>query len=223
MILKVLIIFTYLFTLSFLLFSQNTNELLIDHVYFSKNQVKQITFYYPVNKKWIYNHPAFSHEMNLKRMTLKYNADGNCEEVAWSLCHWDSVKNNVDTSVTSLENYLYFKYSGNQLVRLDAISFSEINFVDFKYTENNVLRHISYIENSILKTKDDTIKNLKTFQDLPNPYDWALFPQYLQIEIDETLINYFYFNHIPFNYFDDNLTNKKLTIELYPGFLLRII
>ena len=134
MILKALITFIFLFTLSFSLFSQSSNELLIDHLYFSKNQVKQITFYYQVDKKWINNHPAFSHEMNLKRMTLKYDANGNCEEVSWSLCHWDSTKNDVDTSVSSLENYLYLKYNENQLIRIDAISFSEINFVDFKLT-----------------------------------------------------------------------------------------
>jgi len=223
LILKTLGFFILLFTLNFSLFSQSSNEFVIDHLYFSKNQIRQITFYYLVDKKWINNHPAFSHEMNLKRMTLKYNTNGNCEEVSWSLCHWDSTKNDIDTSVSSLENYLYLKYDGNKLVRIDAISFSEINFVDFKYADNKVFRHISYIENSILKTKDDTISNLKTFQELPSPYDWTLFPQYMQAEIDETLSVHFYINNIPLNYFDENLANKNLKIELFPGFLLRII
>lgn len=226
MILKILVIVSLQITLIFIYhrtYAQTDAEIVISQEYFKKNQIHQISFYVPVNEKWINTHPAFSHQMNIKQYLLKYDQNGNCTEASWSLCSLDSSKNEIDTNIHSLENYLYFKYINNSLTRIDAISFSEINFVELSYTPHSIIRHISYVENSQLKTKNDTLTNKPKIIEIFNPYDWAVYPYFQSISIDENLISKFLINKIPILYFDEQLNSKKIIIEAYPGLSLRIL
>jgi len=202
--------------------AQNESEVYISQEYFQKNQVHEISFFVPVCEKWIQAHPAFSKQMNIKQYVLHYDNKGNCTDVSWSLCSWDSIQNRVDTTLRSLENYLYFKYIDHKLTRIDAISFSEINFIEFNYLDNSIVRHISYVENSQLKTKNDTVPIKVIEKEILNPYDWAVYPTYQVISMDDNLASEMLMNRISLFYFDERLQSKKILIELFHGLLLRI-
>lgn len=206
----------------FVLSAQNEEEIIINQDYFRRNQVKQITFIVPVNQQWINSNPAFNQQFNIKQYKLKYDNKGNCIEVSWTVCKWDSNENQIDTTIQSLENYLYFKYDENKLIRIDAINFSEINFIEYKYTPQSVIQHIAYIENSQLKTKDDTINLKPITKEIFNPYEWAIFPNYQLIFLDDIFVDNILINGIPIMYFDNNLADKKIVLEVFPGLLLRI-
>lgn len=207
---------------TFVLYAQNDEEVLINQDYFQKNQVHEISFFVPVSEKWIQAHPAFSKQMNIKQYLLHYDSEGHCTDVSWSLCSWDTMQNKIDTTLHSLENYLYFKYIDHKLARIDAISFSEINFVEFNYTDKSIIRHISYIENSQLKTNNDTASIKAIEKEILNPYDWSVYPTYQVISIDDNLVSEMLINRIPLLYFDERLQSKKMLIEVFPGLLLRI-
>lgn len=206
----------------FVLLAQNEEEIIINKDYFCKNQVKHISFIAPINLLWLNSHPVFNQKLNIKLYKLKYDHTGNCIEASWTFCKWDSTLNQIDTTIQSLENYLYFKYDENKLIRIDAISFSEINFVEFNYTNQSIIQHVSYIENNQLKTKYNTINLKPVTKEILNPYEWAIFPNYQLIFLDDIFVDNILINGIPMMYFDNNLTNKKLVLEVFPGLLLRM-
>ncbi|MGQ9848342.1 MAG: hypothetical protein ACUVQP_12700, partial [Bacteroidales bacterium] len=206
----------------FVLSAQNDEEIIINHDYFRKKQVKHILLIVPINLSWLNSHPAFNQQLNVKKYKLKYDDKGNCIEASWTLCKWDSTLNQIDTTIQSLENYLYLKYDENKLIRIDAISFSEINFIEFKYTSQSVIQHIAYIENSQLKTKDDTVNLKPIAKEILNPYEWAIFPYYQLIFLDDIFVKNILINGIPFMYFDDNFIDKKIVLEAFPGLLIQI-
>lgn len=206
----------------FVLSAQNEEEIIINHDYFSKNQVKHISLIVPINLSWLNSNPAFNQQLNIKQYKLKYDHIGNCIEASWTLCKWDSTLNQIDTTIQSLENYLYLKYNKNKLIRIDANTFSEINFVEFKYTLQSVIQHIAYIENSQLKTKDDTINLKPITKEIYNPYEWAIFPYYQVFYLGDIFVDNILINGIPIMYFDNNLADKKIVLEVFPGLSIRI-
>jgi len=203
-------------------YSQNA-QVLINQEYIKKNQIKNITFFVPVSIEWINNHPAFSRQMNIKQLVAEYDKEGFCTKIMWRLCNWDSAQQNIDTSINSLEHYLYFKYQNQKLQRIDAITFSEVNFVDFKYIDNKIVRHIAYIEDSQLKTRDDTLIDNAIPQKLLNPYDWSIYPYYQIIDLTDDFLPFFYINTLPILFFDEKLNNKTVIIELSPNIRVRIL
>lgn len=206
----------------FVLLAQNEEEIIINHDYFRQNQVKHISLIVPINLSWLNSHPAFNQQLNIKQYKLKYDQKGNCIEASWTLCKWDSALNQIDTTIQSIENYLYFKYNENKLIRIDALSFSVINYIEFSYTTQSVIQHISYVENSQLKTKDDTINLKPITKEIFNPYEWAIFPYYQLIFLDDIFVDNILINGIPIMYFDNNLADKKIVLEVFPGLLLRL-
>ncbi|NSW45182.1 MAG: hypothetical protein HPY79_05155 [Bacteroidales bacterium] len=223
MIYRILINIILLFTLTNLFFkcyAQNS-KVIINHEYIKKNQIKNIRFFVPINIEWIKLHPAFSPQINIKEYIADYDNDGYCYKLMWRLCSWDSTLQNIDTTLSSLEHYLYFKYQNHKLQRLDAITFSKINYVDFNYFENKVIRHIAYTENNQVKTQIDTILDTIIQQNILNPYEWSIYPYYQMLIINDEWGPYFYLNNIPLPYFDNELNANDIIIEIYPGLLVR--
>jgi len=220
--LKYIILLFTLTNLFFNYYAQNS-KIIINHEYIKKNQIKNIRFFVPISVEWIKSHPAFSPQINIKEYTAYYDNDGLCYKLMWRLCSWDSALQNIDTTINSLEHYLYFKYQNHKLERLDAITFSKINYVDFNYFENKVVRHITYTENNQVRTQNDTLLDTIIHQNILNPYEWSIYPYYQIIVINDEWVPYFYLNTIPLPYFDNKFMANEIIIEIYPGLLVRII
>jgi len=193
------------------------NDTLLSTMYFNRHQIRTISFVCMLQTSWKKSNPAFDTSINARIFRLNYNADGYCTQMSWFFCHWDSAKQQLDTSISSIENFFYFKYHDSDIVNLDIFSFSIINNVRFLYQPNMIIRHTSIIEqNNNVVIKPDTVCRRENFISIKNPFDFAIYPDVEILKISSESENNFLLNQIPFTYFDEALKGRKVLVKLCP-------